>query len=467
MLLRACLSLALFPPAAGAQPPTHVLSTPAAPWVLQAPPVPLPPQPAYDLEVTGIEEQWIRGWGGCFNELGWVAMEGLSTAKRAEILASLYGPSGLRFTLGRVPVGANDYAADWYSHDEVKDDFDLKHFSIQRDRQRLIPFLQAAKALEPGLSLWASPWCPPSWMKTNGHYACKPSPRFNDLKPENSGGEMRTQFRMEAPYLKSYAGYLAKFAQAYAAEGLPIQALHVQNEFNSCQVFPSCVWEPRDLATFIGGYLGPRFERERLSTELWLGTVERPHFERIQTILEDPAARRYVGGVGFQWAGKDGIALVHRQYPRLPLVQTETECGNGANSWADAEYTFRLIRHYLGHGAEAHMAWNMVLEQGGISRWGWVQNALITVDKATGAVQWNPEYHLFRHFSAFVQPGARRLATTGQDAEMLAFRNPDGATVLVFANTGDTERTLRVRVRRQDLQVTLPAHAFSTLVLPR
>ncbi|WLT30906.1 glycoside hydrolase family 30 beta sandwich domain-containing protein [Geothrix sp. PMB-07] len=447
--------------------PSLLVSTVIATWVEVAPPAMLPPQPSFQLEVTDIEEQTIRGWGGCFNELGWAAMEALPEGKRAEVLASLYGPTGLRFTLGRVPVGANDYSADWYSHDETKEDFELKHFSIQRDRLRLLPYLKSAKTLEPSLTLWASPWCPPSWMKTNNHYACKPSPQFNDLKPEGRGGEMRTQFRMEPPYLKCYAAYLARFVRAYEAEGLPIKALHVQNEFNSCQVFPSCVWEPKDLATFIGGYLGPRFEMEALPTEIWLGTVERPHFERIRTIIEDPATKHILRGVGFQWAGKDGIALVHRQYPKLPLVQTETECGEGANSWTDAEYTFRLIRHYLGHGAEAHMAWNMVLEKGGVSRWGWVQNALITIDKAAGTVTWNPEYHLFRHFSAFVLPGARRLATTGEDREVLAFRNADGGTVMVLGNTSDEARSLKARVKGRDLALVLPAHSFSTLVLPK
>ena len=128
----------------------------------------------------------IEGFGTCFNELGWTSLSELSEADRASILQDLFTPAGANFTMARMPLGANDFSVDYYSYDQVDGDFALEHFSIDRDREALIPFIKAAQAVNPDLRIWASPWCPPSWMKTNKHYACRSS-RFNDL-PEGEIG---------------------------------------------------------------------------------------------------------------------------------------------------------------------------------------------------------------------------------------------------------------------------------------
>ena len=40
-----------------------------------------------------------------------------------------------------MPIGANDFARDWYSYDEVDGDFALEHFSIANDLEILVPFI--------------------------------------------------------------------------------------------------------------------------------------------------------------------------------------------------------------------------------------------------------------------------------------------------------------------------------------
>jgi len=422
----------------------------------------LPHQDTWDLEITNLREQMVRGFGGCFNELGWEALKTLDPEARNSVLKAFYSSEGCAFNLARMPVGANDYAVDWYSLNETKGDFAMAHFNLERDRQRLIPFIKAAQAVQPGLEVWASPWCPPSWMKNNDSYACQSGP-VNDLKPEMQGTEMRTQFRMEAPYLNAYADYMVRFVKAYAQEGIAIRALHVQNEFNSCQVFPSCVWDPKDLGTFIGQHLGPAFKKAGLDTDIWLGTVERPFLARVQAVLENPEARSYVKGISFQWAGKDGIRTIHRVYPGMRLMQSESECGDGSNDWKAGEYTFGLMKHYFENGVDAYMYWNLVLNETGASRWGWVQNALVTVNQATHAVRYNPEFQVMKHFAHFVKPGAHKLATTGQDQEALAFENPDGTVILVLRNASDASRKLKVHALGQDLEVGLEARSFSTV----
>ena len=350
--------------------------------------------------------QTIDGFGGCFNEMGWEVLQSICEKEREKVFASLFDmEEGCSFTLYRVPIGANDYAIDWYSHNETALDFSMENFSIERDKQRLIPYIKKAMVYNPDLKIFASPWCPPVWMKTNKHYACRTDNRVNDLPENKQGEEMLDQFIMEDNYLDAYALYFSKFISAYKEEGIPIYSVHVQNEPNSCQNFPSCVWTPASLAHFIGKHLGPKLETDHPDIELWLGTIERPQPERVDEILQNEDAKKYIDGVGFQWAGKGVIAHINNNYPALQLMQTETECGDGSNDWAAVEYTFDLMKHYFANGASSYMYWNMVLDHTGSSQWGWQQNSMITIDENMQVI-YSPEFYLMKHFSYFVKKGA-------------------------------------------------------------
>ena len=199
--------------------------------------------------------QAVEGFGTCFNELGWTSLSELSEADRAAILEDLFTPAGMNLSMARMPVGANDFSVDFYSYDDVSGDLALEHFSIDRDRQRLIPFIRAAKAVNPSLRIWASPWCPPEWMKVNRHYASRTAP-FNGLQKERETPEGTDAFILEPAYLQAYAQYFGKFIDAYKAEGIDIFMVMPQNEPNSDQVFPSCTWTPEGLVAFLK-YLEP------------------------------------------------------------------------------------------------------------------------------------------------------------------------------------------------------------------
>ena len=405
--------------------------------------------------------QTIDGFGGCFNELGWDALQSLPEEKRVEVFKNLFDSiAGCRFNIFRMPIGANDYAVDWYSFDETPEDFNMKDFSIERDKQRLIPYIKVAQSYNPKLKVWASPWCPPSWMKTNHHYACASNPQFNDLPADQQGEEMKTQFRMEPDVLNAYALYFEKFIQKYAAEGINIWAVHVQNEMNSCQNFPSCIWRPEDLATFIGSYLGPKLESEGLATQIWYGTIERPQIERVETVMSNPDARKYIAGMGFQWAGKGVIPDVHQKYPEMKLMQTETECGDGSNDWPAAEHTFELIKHYFRNGANAYMYWNMVLDETGKSQWGWKQNSMVSIEKASGKVTYHPEYYLMNHLSWFVAPGSKFIPVSN-NSNCLAFLN-DKQLVIFYFNAAETEKESGFRVGEKSFSVKMKPKSFNT-----
>jgi glucosylceramidase len=267
---------------------------------------------------------------------------------------------------------------------------------------------------------------------------------------------------MEEGYLKTYADYFARFIKAYEAEGLPLECIHVQNEPCSNQVFPSCKWRTEDLTFFLGHYLGPTFERENIKTDIYFGTINTSNPDYVRTALRDEQAAKYIKGVGFQWDGKKAIPTIHREYPNLNLMQTETECGNGANSWDYAEYTWNLMKHYFSNGINSYHYWNMILPTPGISPWGWNQNSMVSIDKKQQTVKYNPEFYLMKHLGHFVQTGAYRLETPS-DKNMLAFVNPDGTITAIVANVTDNEETMCVKVREQRVTLTLPPHSFHTV----
>lgn len=432
-----------------------IASTAPKPWVAQ-PGVNLSlnrDDAPYDSEVRlDKPSQKIDGWGGCFNELGWVALQALPDSRRSEVLQNLFAPGGgLNFTICRMPIGASDYATNWYSLDETTGDFALKNFNLDRDRLLLLPYLKAAMKYQPKLKIWGSPWSPPSWMKVNQSYHLPGTNRMIQTPP----------------YLAAHARYLAKYVQAYRTEGVKVFAVAVQNEPFASQVFPSCVWSPTELRDFIRDYVGPTFDREHLAAEIWLGTMNNNQPSAFDTVLSDPGAAKYVSAVGFQWAGKNALATIHERYPHLKKVQTESECGDGSFNWNAAEHTFSLMKHYFRHGISLYTYWNMVLDDSGRSTWGWKQNALIRVNRTNSTVTYTPEYYLFQHVSHFVPADSVVLPCDGPYDDGLAFSTPSGKIVLVLANPQSNVHSVSVKVGTRNLSVTLRPKSFNTFVFSR
>jgi glucosylceramidase len=419
------------------------------------------------LIIPGVKEQTINGFGVCFNELGWTALSVLGEQDREAILKNLFdSKEGLKLNICRMPVGANDYARNYYSLNDSVNDFEMKYFSIDRDKKTLIPYIKAAMKYKPDLKIWGSPWCPPYWMKTNNHYACRTDSN-NGLTREQMGKEGITQFRMQPEYLKAYALYFTKYVQAYRNEGINITGIHVQNEMNSCQNFPSCIWTAADLGSFIGKYLGPAFKTNIPDAEIWYGTYERPSVEKIDTIMQHPVTSKYITGVSFQWAGKKAISSVHAKYPSLKLMQSETECGNGSNDWKAAEYTFSLMKQYFENGVSVYSFWNSILDETGKSMWGWKQNSMITVNSTNKGVVCNPEFYLLKHFSYFIQPGAKKVKTEGNNSGLLAFLNPDKSLIIIVGNTEDVASDINIRIGKKRLSVKTEPHSFNTFKIKK
>ena len=415
-------------------------------------------------------KQVIDGFGGCFHELGWQALQALNESQRDSVLKSLFGTDGCNFNTGRMAIGANDFARDWYSFDENAGDYEMNYFSIDRDKQNLIPFIKAALKLRPEIKIWGSPWCPPSWMKKNSYYACSPSP-YNKLDPSlprRENGE--TDFIMDKRTQAAYALYFTKYVQAYQAEGITISAVHVQNEPHSCQSFPSCLWQGADLKNFIRDYMGPLFmEKGLTTTEIWYSTFERPYdgpwAAEIDGVLNDEKVMQYIRGFGFQWAGREAIAEIHKRVPHMKLMHTEMECGDGQNTWTWAEHVYDLLSHYFNNGANSQMYWNMILNETQKSSWGWPQNSMVTINSQTGQITFNPDYYILKHFSHFIKSGAHYLNTTGNGRSQLAFINPGGDIVLLIHQKEPRGSEWKVKVGTRLLTVAVPAQSVSTILI--
>lgn len=418
-----------------------------------------------DLQLTGESYQTLRGFGGCFNELGYQAMQQYLSKDDAEkIYKELFDPEELNFVFNRAPIGANDFAETWYSYDENDGDYALEHFSVKHDESTLIPYIKHAQQYQPNLQLFSSPWSPPTWMKFPKVY------NFGRIvmTPEN---------------LTAYAAYFVKYIRAYAQYGIKVTQLHVQNEVFADQKFPSCLWSSEDMKIFIRDYLGPMFKKEGIDTDIFLGTLNGPedmafvggyamkldNYNRyVDNILFDDEARQYISGIGYQWAGRQAIARTHEAWPEMELLQTESECGMGDNSWEYAEYVFSLINHYFRNGATAYTYWNMVLSEI-VSTWGWKQNSLYTVDSQAGTFTRNPEWYVMRHFAKYVRPGAQLLGTSGHfNAMGLAFQNPDGSIAVVVQNALDRELPFEFadpQNAKHCVKVTLAPRSFNTFVM--
>ncbi len=175
--------------------------------------------------------QHVTGFGGTFNEIGWNALQSLSQEERDKVMASLFVEEGVRFSLGRTPVACSDYSFGYYSYNDVKDDYTMRNFSIDRDRFILIPYIKEALKLRPDLKMWASPWTPPAWMKVNEHYSQKSSGiegtdiGHNRLDPARNVLGNVTGFKMQQGYLQAYALYFSKYVQAYKKNGITISML--------------------------------------------------------------------------------------------------------------------------------------------------------------------------------------------------------------------------------------------------
>ena len=206
-----------------------------------------------------LRYQRIKGVGGAMTDTSaWLMYDELPPGLRAWLMRRLFGPGGINLRFLRIPIGASDFTANRvpYTYDDVatgQTDFTLAHFSILHDIPYVIPALKQALAIDPHAFVVATPWSPPAWMKTNDRLG-------NSL---NVPGFLR-----QVDY-SAYAQYFVKFLQAYAGQGVHVDAIAPQNEPGIHTFYPGLTMNAANEAQFVAGDLEPALRAARLRTKIY------------------------------------------------------------------------------------------------------------------------------------------------------------------------------------------------------
>jgi glucosylceramidase len=407
--------------------------------------------------------QTILGVGGALTDASAETFAKLPPAKQREVLDAYFDPhKGIGYTLGRTNIHSCDFSSASYTYVD-EGDKELKSFSVSHDKQYRIPFIKRALAAAGGkLTLFASPWSPPAFMKTN-----------NEML---HGGKLKPEF------YQAWANYYAKFIKAYEREGIPIWGLTIQNEPMATQTWESCVFSAEEERDFLKHYLGPTMKKEGLGDRKIIAWDHNRDliYQRVSTLLSDPDAARFVWGIGYHWYEPwsggdmlfDNVRLVHETFPEKKLLFTEGAAesfkAQEIGSWRLGEVYGRSMINDFNSGAVGWTDWNVLLdEQGGPNHVGNFCFAPIHADTGTGALTYTNSYYYIGHFSKFVRPGARRIACTPSRSALLAsaFINPDGKVSVVVMNRGDQKLSYFLWLDGNAAEVNSLPHSIQTLVL--
>jgi glucosylceramidase len=402
--------------------------------------------------VVGTREyQRMEGFGASFTESSAVLVhDRLQPSERGDLMRRLFDTdTGIGLSLLRQPMGASDFALDNYTYDDVPGgDPTLAAFSVGRDDTGVVPLLVQARRLNPALRVIGTPWSPPAWMKSSRSMI---------------GGTL------DPAAYEPYARYFLRFVQEYAARGIPVSAVTVQNEPHfSPATYPGMLLPAAQEAEFVGRHLGPTFAAAGIDTSILAFDGNWDGAGQALDVLADPVARPFIAGAAFHCYAGDPARQdeVHDAHPDKAIYVTECSGGDwspdfGANlRWGVHTLIIEAVRHW----ASGVLTWNMALDQDAGPTNGGCQDCrgVVTVDTVTGAVTYNVEYFVLGHASKFVVPGAVRIASTSDHVESVAFRNPEGSQVLIVLNPASEPHTVTVSCDDGAFSCRLPAGAVAT-----
>jgi glucosylceramidase len=476
---------------------------------------------------VGMPRQQIVGFGSALTEASASIVNGLPMAIQTQLLDAYFSPSGSGYTLARTHIGSCDFALSQYSYDDNGPDPTLANFSIAHDNALLLPFLKAALAASSGaLKILSSPWSAPGWMKDNGSM-------------QGSGGQ---DGALQQQYYAVYAQYLSKYIQAYAAAGVPIWAITPQNEpMGVGGSREGMQWSDAQMNQFIRDNLGPQFRTDGVgATKVFIydhnkapAGVSPGPVSWATTLLGDSATNPFVAGTAVHWYGttfetnEDALDAINALDPSKSILFDEGCADNlGAagqsTNWMQDDYywtkdeadwgysyaapdgttpvtpdgtkkdhpiyepVYRYVRDLivgLNHWYVGFIDWNAILDQNGGQ--GHIPNPVaagILVDTNAKTAYYTPIYYLMQHFSKFILPGSRVLATTvavdpgvaatdydgtpTQDGHAIlaaSAQTPNGGVIVVVFNETGAPIPYAVRIGGATFTTTIPAQAIQTL----
>ncbi len=424
-----------------------------------------------------VRYQQFEGLGAALTDsAAWLIYEQLPAAEQQTLLQALFGPSGSTNAFGipsihlnflRIGIGASGAMTTGapYSYDDVlpgESDPSLTDFSIAHDLQYTIPTLRAALAINPALEILATPWSPPAWMKSNA-----------SLDNVGASGTL-----LPSDY-SVYASYLVKAIQAYAQEGVPIDALTPQNEPSSGQTataYPGLTLPETQEAQFIAADLAPALQAAGLSTKIYGNDLSWDSLAYADGLMSGPASGDFAGIAWHCYFGSpQTMSALAQTAPGLD--QIVDECSPEIRPVGTPEFLISSLRN----DASVASVWSLALDPNG----GPIQpgndctgcTGPVTINEQTQTVTFRPEYYQLGQVSAFVMPGAWRIdspsfvtyganssnfetATPGLDD--VAFLNPNGSKVLVAYNNSGAPITFGVQEDGNYFTYTIPARAMTT-----
>ena len=401
-----------------------------------------------------VTYQQMDGFGASITESSaWLMYNKLSVAQRDELMEKLFDPvKGIGLSFLRQPMGASDFALKDYSYNDLpagQRDPALTQFSIAHDRAYIVPLLRQAIALNPQIKIMASPWSPPGWMKTS---------------------DSMIEGKLLATSYPALAKYFVKFVHAYAAEGIPIYAVSMQNEpLFSPGNYPGTLVTAEEQAVFIRDHLGPAFRAQNLDTKIMVFDHNWDLISYANTVLSDPKAASFVAGTAVHCYGGSVTAQtqLRNQFPDKDIW--ETECSGGA--WQPKNLLSEQVGLIIGstrNWAKGVILWNLALDQTNGPHLGGCGNCrgLVTIDTnaSPSTTTLTVDYVALGHASKFVSPGAWRVESNSFDTGLqdVAFRNPDGSIVLLALNSGSTTVSFHVGWSGRSFAYTLNPGSAAT-----
>ena len=230
------------------------------------------------------KHQTITGFGGSFTESSAYLLNQLSRKNRDLILDAYFGTKGVRYSLTRTHINSCDFSLGHYSYAPAKGDKKLEHFSIDEDRDDIIPMIKDAMThSQDGFKIIASPWTAPPWMKDNNDW------RGGKLLPE---------------YYDCWALFFSKYINAYKKEGIDIWGLTIENEpLGNGGNWESMLYSPEEMIDFVKNHLGPKLKADGQHVKVMAYDQNRgDELEKwAKVIYKDESSSKYFDGFAVHW----------------------------------------------------------------------------------------------------------------------------------------------------------------------
>ena len=404
------------------------------------------------------------GFGVALTGSSCYEMSRMEPEARQAFIRQMYTTEGANMSVARVSIGACDYSAEIYSYDDVENDVELKHFSIDRDRRYIIPMIQEILAVRPDLHILASPWSPPYWMKTGGNMC---------------GGAMRECF------VDCYAEYVIKFIKAYEACGIHISAITPQNEPNTHQrgQMPACIWHPEIEAKYIN-VLHQKLRENGLNMKIWMYDHDFQDVNRVIWMLKNCGGlKEKVDGAAFHYysGAIEETRKLKRLHPDLELHFTEAGprlYDHYADDWCKWGV---MITKALKCGYSSFTGWNLLLnEMGGPNIGPHPCAGLATQHSVTKELSYSGQYKAFSHIAPYITPESKIYTlSVGEEYDLpmskypkfnrplegFAIDNNDGKWTIVLINPDEEKHQGQVCLNGQWWYAELPAGSISTIFI--